>query len=249
MDLTDLIPHARGERERFGGSGIPAVDRPLEPGAKRRDLERWGLPLRARFGPTPYDALLYRNLGRLYLGQERYHDAARTYHAYVDRAPLADDAPALQVAVANAFAAGGFSDRVLEAKVEFVDRFGFEGDWMAVRGGSAPDEVREYLRDVLGELARHYHAVAQASAAPADFAIAAEWYRRRLNGFPDDPEAAEFAFLLAEALDDGGRTLEAAVAYESMASAYPGDARAPEAGRRELRARERSATRPRSPCG
>ena len=179
---------------------------------------------------TPYESLLYRNLGGLYLGQERYHDAANTYHAYVERAPLADDAPTLQVAVANAFAAGAFTDRVLEAKVEFVERFGFDGDWMAVRDGSAPDEVRDYLRSALGELARHFHAVAQASGLPGDYTVAAEWYRRRLNGFPDDPEAAEFAFLLAEALDDGGRTLEAAAAYEQMSRTYAEDPRAPEAG-------------------
>ncbi len=186
--------------------------------------------LNQRDQATPYEALLYQNLGRLYLGQERYHDAARTYHAYVERAPLADDAPALQVAVANAFAAGGFPEQVLEAKVEFVERFGFDGEWMATRGGVAPDTVREYLREALGELARHYHAVAQASDSPQDYAVAAQWYRRRLDGFPTDPEAPEFAFLLAEALDDGGQALAAAAAYEHMAYTYGDHERASEAG-------------------
>ena len=186
--------------------------------------------LNQRDGVTPYEALLYQNLGRLYLGQERYHDAARTYHAYVERAPLADDAPALQTAVANAFAAGGFPEQVLEAKVEFVERFGFDGEWMAARGGDAPEGVREYLRETLGELARHYHAVAQASESPDDYAVAAGWYQRRLDGFPADPEAPEFAFLLAEALDDGGQTLAAAAAYEHMAYTYGDHERASEAG-------------------
>ena len=73
----------------------------------------------------------------------------------------------------------------------------------------------------LGELARHFHAIAQKSHADADYRRAVSWYRDYLRNFPAGAESPEIHYLLAEALFENGRYREAALAYERTAYDYP----------------------------
>ena len=180
--------------------------------------------------PIAYERLLYEQLGDLYLEQERYQDAAKTFSAYVATHADSDGAPAMQVRVIDAYRAGEFPMLVLEGKIEFVELFGPDGSYWDLRSPSDLPAAHAYLRLTLGELARHFHAVAQAGGEPSDYLEAARWYRRFLAAFPDDPEAPEHHFLLAEVLFEAGRYHEAAIAYEETAYGYLDHGRAAEAG-------------------
>ena len=183
-----------------------------------------------RPAPLAYERLLFERLGDLHLEQERYQDAAGDFAAYVGARPGAEDAPLMQIRVVDAYRAGGFPALVLQGKIDFVERFGPDGGFWADRAPGDLPEARAYLRLTLGELARHFHAAAQDDGGAAAYAEAARWYRRFLAAFPDDPEAPEHHFLLAEALFEAGAHEPAAIAYEETAYGYPDHPRSAEAG-------------------
>ena len=56
------------------------------------------------------------------------------------------------------------------------------------------------------------------------------WYRSYLTSFPQDPQAAQNNFLLAELLYEDARYSEAAVEYEKSAYGYPQHAKSADAG-------------------
>ncbi|MCH8277942.1 MAG: tetratricopeptide repeat protein, partial [Proteobacteria bacterium] len=80
-------------------------------------------------GRPHYSYVIYRNLGDLYLEQERYQDAAQAYEAFVVFDPHHAKAPLLQVEVIQAYERGGFPSLVLEGKKDFVARYGMDGDF------------------------------------------------------------------------------------------------------------------------
>jgi TolA-binding protein len=248
----------QGRHEESLGSFFAVLDTHLSAGASEADLASLDRPRRELLddtlravsigfsyldGPesvrgylggrgrqTPYDALVYGRLGALYLEQERYQDAAATFEAYVATHLDADDAPAMQVKVADALQAGGFGDHVLDAKKQYVERFGMGGGYWRDRDPESQPEAWSYLKETVDQLARHYHARAQAGGSAEDLAEAARWYEEWLAAFPDDAGAGEHRFLLAEVLFEAGSYEAAARAYEQAAYGYVDFDRAPEAG-------------------
>ena len=183
-----------------------------------------------RKGERPYEYYIYRTLGAQYLEKERYTDAAATFQAFSDTHPLHRQAPRLLLLAIDAFKAGHFADRVLDAKRSFVARYGMDQPyWQHFTREQAPDVVAA-LKTQLDELSRHYHAQAQATKKPADYAEAIRWYRKRLSYFPNEPDSAESNFHLADLLYENHQYAAAADEYEHTAYAYPGFARAADAG-------------------
>lgn len=174
--------------------------------------------------------LLYTRLGELYREQERYLDAAGSYGAFVARDALHPYAPAASTTRIEAYQDGRFPGLVLEGKQEFVAAYGLDAPyWSAHEPGARPDVVNA-LKAHLSDLAVHDHALAQESGLAADYARAADWYRRYLAYFPADPESAQRSFLLGEILTESGDYSGATEFYERAAYAYPGYERAAEAG-------------------
>jgi tetratricopeptide (TPR) repeat protein len=184
----------------------------------------------SRRASVPYAWLLYSQLGDLYVEKQRYQDAAATYRAFVGRDPVDAHAPALATAAIEAYRKGGFAQLMLEAKIEYVQRYGFDQPfWVGREHGEFPkvvDELKTNLRDV----AQYYHSVAQQSKSLQDYGAAAHWYRAYLQYFPEDPESAATNYLLADALFESHQYLEAAGEYERTAYDYPNNARSAEAG-------------------
>jgi TolA-binding protein len=183
-----------------------------------------------RRGPRPYSFIVYTNLGDLYLEQERYQDAADAYHAFVDLDPYHAKAPLLQVEVIEAFKKGGFADLVLDGKENFVETYGPGSPYWQRFTFEQQPEVVSHLKSNLTDLAAYHHAEAQKSKSNDEYAAAARWYRSYLQSFPDDADAPEKNFLLAEVLFESGKFREAAGEYERTAYAYPFHARGGEAG-------------------
>lgn len=175
------------------------------------------------------ETLVYAALGRLLLDKERFTDAAGSYVAFVDRHPSHVRAPAFQTLAIAALRQGGFAEQALRAQQAFVARYAPDAAYWNGRERDA--QVMAQVREHLDALARTQHAQAQQISEPAPrqaaYLLAADWYRRGLDGFPDDPRAAETELLLADALLEGGKVSEAARQYEHNAYAVPAHARAP----------------------
>jgi TolA-binding protein len=181
-------------------------------------------------GGRPYAYVLYTHLGDLYLTQERYQDAADAYGAFVELDPYHSKAPFMQVEVIEAYKQAGFADLVLEGKQQFVEVYGPGSPYWGAFSYDEQPEVVAHLKSNLTDLAAYHHAQAQESGAVAEYQQAARWYRTYLQSFPDDPQAAETNFLLAEVLFESRDFGEAAREYERTAYAYPPHERSAEAG-------------------
>ncbi|MGH8244451.1 MAG: tetratricopeptide repeat protein, partial [Steroidobacteraceae bacterium] len=184
----------------------------------------------ARRGEIPYGYMLYSELGDLYVGKQRYTDAADTYRAFVHRYPDHERAPLLQMQAIEAYKKGGFAQLVLDGKKEFVERYRLGSSFWAARTPEQFPLVARELKTNLTDLAQYYHAEAQRSRSKPDYHEAARWYREFLQSFPDDPESARTNYLLAETLFETEDFRAAATEYERTAYAYPFHEKSAEAG-------------------
>ena len=193
----------------------------------------------SRRGELPYAYMLYSELGDLYVGKQRYTDAADTYRAFVDRFPDHERAPLLQMQAIEAYKKGGFAQLVLDGKKEFVERYRLGSSYWAARTPEQFPAVARELKTNLTDLAQYYHAEAQRTKKKPDYHEAARWYREFLQSFPDDPTAPQTNYLLAETLYESEDFRTAAVEYERTAYAYPFHDKSAEAGYAALVAYER----------
>lgn len=166
-----------------------------------------------------YEFRVYQQLGELYLAQERIKDAADTFSAFARRYPLHSQAPVLQARVIEIYQGAGFATLVLEAKQEYVERYGIHSEFRKVKP-AAWERTQARVKEYLAELTRHFHALAQKSKKHEDYLAAAHWYREYLEAFPADPQSAQMNFLLAELLFEDKSYADAAVEYEKAAYHY-----------------------------
>ncbi|NNF39798.1 MAG: tetratricopeptide repeat protein [Woeseiaceae bacterium] len=177
-----------------------------------------------------YGHVIFRNLGDLYLEKERYVDAAKTYEAFVDKDPFHPKAPLLQVEVIEAYKQGGFPSLVLDGKRAFVERYGMDGPFWVRNPMAGNEAVASYLKANLNDLAQYHHAESQSGGSKSDSQQAANWYRKYLAYFPDEPDSANTNFLLAETLYETGDFEAATSEYERSAYGYGPHDKAAEAG-------------------
>ena len=173
--------------------------------------------------------LLYTSLGNLYIEQERYLDAAGAFDAFVAREPFHHNAPQLSMRVIQAFKAGDFPTRVMEAKQQFVQAYGLDSNYWSFHDPRSRPDVIKPLKGSLSDLAQFEHAEAQKTGEREAYARAANWYRRYLDYFPDDPDSAQRSFLLGELLMESKSYAEANQYYLLAAYNYPEYAQASEA--------------------
>ncbi|MDZ7644192.1 MAG: tetratricopeptide repeat protein [Woeseiaceae bacterium] len=181
-------------------------------------------------GFPDYSHVIYMNLGDLYLEKERFVDAAETYEAFVELDPGHAKAPLLQVEVIEAYKQGGFATLVLDAKKDFVERYGLDQPFWQRNPPAGNQEVVAHLKANLTDLAQYYHAEAQRDGKRDDYQAAARWYRTFLRYFPDEPDSASTNFLLAEILFESEDYAAATDEYERTAYQYPAHEQAAEAG-------------------
>ncbi|GAB4465295.1 MAG: tetratricopeptide repeat protein [Burkholderiaceae bacterium] len=176
-----------------------------------------------------YEFRVYQQLGELYIKQQRVKDAADTFTAFAQRHPLHKESPVLQARVIDIYAGNGFETLALDAKKRYVVHYGVGSEFQRANPAgwqrSAP-----LVKTHLEALARHHHAAAQKSKKTEDYQEAVRWYRSYLASFPDDPQAAQNNFLLAELLYEDRRYAEAAAEYEKSAYKYPQHAKSADAG-------------------
>ena len=186
----------------------------------------------AAYTSTParqnYEFRVYEQLGELYLKQERIKDSADTFALFARRRPLDANAPLLQARVIDIYARNGFATLALEAKKEYVARYGRSSEFRQANP-TGWELAQPLVKLHIAELARHYHAAAQKSKTAQDYEEAIGWYRETLAAFPKDPDAPESNFLLAELLFETRRFGQAQAEYDRTAYAYPLHARSSDA--------------------
>ncbi|HET9977128.1 MAG TPA: tetratricopeptide repeat protein, partial [Burkholderiaceae bacterium] len=176
-----------------------------------------------------YEPRVYETLGELYIRQDRVKDAADTLAGFVRRNPQHAQSPVLQSRVIDLYDRNGFATLALEAKKEYVSRYGVRSEFRKANPeGWAKSQ--SLVKSHLAELARHYHASAQKSKATADYQEAVRWYREVITSFPGEPDTAQNNFLLGELLYEDARFAEAAAEYEKTAYGYAAHPKAADAG-------------------
>ena len=176
-----------------------------------------------------YEFRVYQQLGELYLRQERVKDAADTFALFARRKPLDAQAPILQARVIDIYQTNGFATLALEAKKEYVVRYGSKSEFRRTNS-SGWKKAQSLVQIHLAELARHYHASAQKTKNVADYQEAIHWYREYIDAFPTDPQTPQHNFLLAELLFENQQFAEASIEYEKTAYAYPNHGKSADAG-------------------
>jgi len=184
----------------------------------------------ARLGARHYEDVVYDHLGKLYLDKERYTDAADTFKSFVTNNPFHRQAPAFQMRVIDAYQAGRFPTLVLQGKKDFVEHYNLQGEYWQHHDKADAGKVLGFLKITMTDLSRHYHAQAQSTRKPEDYAEAAHWYRKWLGSFADDPAAPGMNFLLAELLDESGNYRDASTEFVRTAYDYGDHDKAAEAG-------------------
>jgi outer membrane protein assembly factor BamD (BamD/ComL family) len=170
-----------------------------------------------KHGHKDFEADIYRALAQLYQEQKRYQDTAETFFAFVETNPLDVNAPELESGGIEVLGKAGFVDLVLDAKKRFVRNYQKDSRFWRESGRERSDKVAGWLKNHLNDVIVFYHAEAQKSKKPADFIATSDWYRLYLINFPDDKETPEKRWLLAETLNDGGKTAESATEYHILA--------------------------------
>jgi len=176
-----------------------------------------------------YESRVYEQLGELYLKQERVKDAADTFGLFARLRPLDAQAPILQARVIDIYANNGFATLALEAKKDYVNRYGGSSAFRTANQ-TGWENAQGLVKTHMAELARHYHASAQKSKTSSDYQEAAHWYREYLQAFPTDPRNAQTNFLLAELLYEDNQFAQATAEYEKTAYGYPAHEQSADAG-------------------
>jgi len=176
-----------------------------------------------------YEHRVYEQLGELYLKQDRVKDAADTFAAFARARPLHAQAPVLLSRVIETYERTGFATLALDAKKDYVARYGKDSEFRRANP-EGWEQAQPLVKTHLAELARHHHALAQKTKSSTDVQEAVRWYRAWLASFPNDADAAQNNFLLAELLFEDKRFADAAAEYEKTAYGYPKHARSADAG-------------------
>lgn len=187
-------------------------------------------------GKRLYEPLLYNELASLYLSKERLTDAADVYLSYAQHYPQYRFAPVFHQKAIDIYKTSAFSSLLLPEKENYVKQYNRGTIFWQLQEKSTQDELQPILTGHMSDIATHYHAAARAnensanqtrsskklsSEISADYKLAASWYKRYLDSFPDDKRAAEINFLLAETRYDAGQYSQAIVEYNKTAYNYP----------------------------
>ena len=172
------------------------------------------------YGTRRYEHRIYRELGELYIKQERFKDATNVYASFAEVYPNSREAPLFLVEVIKIYEKGGFPEKLSSAKADFVTRYAINKPYWSRHDRALLDELSPFIKSNLEELARHYHARAQKSKKASDYRVAAHWYREYVQSFPADEKAPQMNFLLAEDLTESKDYQAAAVEYEKTAYSY-----------------------------
>ncbi len=202
----------------------------------------------------PYTAEVYFQTGDTYFDLARYNDAIAVYELALRRWPLSLEAPRIVERIAQAHERNREFEDALSARARLRD-YGPDSDWAQENEGDHPEAVREagqLARNALYDDAVRHHQVAQnlrnravdeespdlLERARQEYDLAAQGYRTYIEQYPNDPDAYEISFNLAEAMYFSGQFRDAARAYAEVRDSNLDDRFRPRAAFRTIKAWE-----------
>ncbi|GEM_PF-418214 len=168
-----------------------------------------------------YIETTYQSLADYYLDQERYSDAVQTWSTYVQQYPDSEYAPRYMLKIIATWEQQGFDDNLIAARRRLIDQYGLQRPFWKSHDPEQFGDVIAALKRNTRMLAEYYHLEARESGTKGDYLRAADWYRRYLADYPDDPDAAELSYLYAEILEEAGQYQNAVAEYLAVVDRYP----------------------------
>jgi TolA-binding protein len=201
-----------------------------------------------------YTSEVYFQTGDTYFDLARYNDAIQVYELALRRWPLHLEAPRVVERIAQCYERNREFEEAIGARARLRD-YGLGSEWREANEMEHPEAVREaaqLARNALYDDAVRHHQVAQnlrqravedenadlLQRARDEYALAAQGYRTYLEHYPNDPDAYEIGFNLAEAMFFSGRYREAATAYAEVRDSNLDDRFRDEAAFRTIKALE-----------
>jgi TolA-binding protein len=177
----------------------------------------------------PYTSEVYFQTGDTYFDLARYADAIAVYELALRRWPIALEAPRVVERIAQAHERNREFEDAIIARARLRD-YGPESQWAQENEEEHPEAVREagqLARNALYDDAVRHHQLAQTlrqravdeqnpsllERARDEYNLAAQGYRAYIDQYPNDPDAYEISFNLAEAMYFSGQFEDAARAY------------------------------------
>lgn len=181
-------------------------------------------------GRPAWQYLVYRALADDYHERERYLDSVATWQAFIDENPLDRRAPSAHLGMIETLLAADFPSEVQPKKQAFVRGYGINSEFWNVHDAAVRADYLAPLQEFLEELARHSHAEAQTTGERASYLAAADWYEELVETFPENPDTAEYLFLLGEVYTEAAEPALAVAAYQRVVREFPEYPDAHEAG-------------------
>lgn len=167
-----------------------------------------------------YEPLIYKQLAELYSKKQRFADAAKTYMAFTDNYSKNHRGPEFHSLALQAYIDGGLDGEVLPAKISYVKRYGVKSFFWSRQSLQNKKSIKPELIKHIKDIAFHYHAQARIFKKLGGYKTAAYWYKKFLESFPKNTDAAYMNFLLAESLYDAKNYSAALQEYEKTAYNY-----------------------------
>lgn len=174
---------------------------------------------------------VYYKLGDIYYDQAKYPAAIEVYELALRRWPLAPEAPQIVAKIADAHSRNNEFEEAIAARGQLAE-FGENSDW-ARQNVEHPEAIRaaeELAETALIDTAVHHHRTAQnlrreglagqdaelLRRAVSEYNLAAAAYREYIRRYPNNPNAYELNFNLADALFYSGQYAEAGQEYTNV---------------------------------
>ncbi|MCK5664893.1 MAG: tetratricopeptide repeat protein, partial [Thiotrichaceae bacterium] len=172
-------------------------------------------------GKRSYEPLLYNKRAELYLSKDRVTDATDVYLSFGKNYPSSQYTPTFHQQAINIFKASAYTSLLLPEKESFVKKYNKGSVYWSQQSAETQADLQPLLTAHMFDIATHYHATARASKKSVDYKNAASRYQLYLSSFPQDKQAAEVNFLLAESRFDAKQYAQAITEYEKTAYHYP----------------------------
>ncbi|MDH5572613.1 MAG: tetratricopeptide repeat protein, partial [Gammaproteobacteria bacterium] len=183
----------------------------------------------ARHYAQQYEPLLFDRLATMYFTKKRYLDAANTYLAYSRSKPASLLAPDFHEKAIAIYQQAKFSTLVLNAKIDFIKQYGLDSHYWDIHEQSARNRLQPKLTRNIKEMATYYHSQMRQSQQQSDYDQAVYWYKFYIITFPNEQEASEINFMLAEIKAERKLYQEAIIEFEKTAYNYPAHSKSSEA--------------------
>ncbi|HET6340449.1 MAG TPA: tetratricopeptide repeat protein [Polyangiales bacterium] len=174
---------------------------------------------------------VYERLGYIYFDEAKYPEAVQVWQLALSRWPMATNAPAMQNMIARAYTRHNEGELAIEARAK-LGNYAEASDWWEANKDHPVEQrqAEELAEDALINTAINHHQRAQqlrrtcvenqdldlCKQAQAEYQLAALAYRGYIQHYPNNPQAYELQYNLADALYWSENYEEAAREYAAV---------------------------------